>query len=262
MAKSKSTAKLVVTSVVLSLIVIGVFALVFIKFIVPAYQITDEDVYNVLIRVFPVLIGLVLIQIGVMIAKRNEEEFRDSVDKLPPNSYSRTLEKSAQDDPSHVSPRAAAESEGAVRIVEKPIEIIKEVPVETIKEVIKEVPVEVVKEVPIEVVKEVPYEVIREVIKEVPVEVIKEVIKEIPIQSEVVREVPIEVIKEVPVEVIRNVPVEVVKEVEKTASAEAEASSKLLGFEEVLEKECTSAEEMGYDITLALLKCSFDEDLL
>lgn len=251
MAKSKSTVKLVVTSVILSLIVIGVFALVFINFIVPAYQITNEDVYNVLIRLFPVLIGLVLIQIGVMIAKRNEEDFRDSVDKLPPNSYTRPLEKEIQDDPSHVAPDATLHSEGNVRIIEKPVEIIKEVPVETIKEVVKEVPVEVVKEVPVEVVKEVPYEVIREVVKEIPVEVIRESVREVPVEVEVVREIPVEIIREVPVEVVKEVEKEV-----PVAAVAAEAENRLLGFEEVLQEECASAAEMDYDITLALVKGS------
>lgn len=68
-------------------------------------------------------------------------------------------------------------------------------------EKIVEVPVEVIKEV--EKIVEVPVEVIKEV--EVPVEVIKEVEK--------IVEVPVEVIKEV--EKIVKVPVEVIKEVEK-----------------------------------------------
>ena len=72
MSKPKSTARLVITSVVISFVVIAVFALVFINFIVPAYQVTEDQIYSVLIKLFPILIGLILIQIGVMIAKRNE----------------------------------------------------------------------------------------------------------------------------------------------------------------------------------------------
>jgi hypothetical protein len=85
----------------------------------------------------------------------------------------------------------------------KEVEKIVEVPVEVIKEV--EVPVEVIKEV--EKIVEVPVEVIKEV--EVPVEVIKEVEKIVEVIKEV--EVPVEVIKEV--EKIVEVPVEVVKEI-------------------------------------------------
>ncbi len=216
-----------VTSVVISFVVIAVFALVFLNFIVPAYQITDSQVYSVLIKLFPILIGLILIQIGVMIAKRHEDEFADQADKLPPNAYTKPFESAPKDDPVNVSVDAARTQETvAPRAAEPQIrEVVREVPVE----VIKEVPVEkvVVKEVPVEVIKEIEKEVpvVREVIKEVPVEVpvreeaapveiIKEVIKEVPVassQQEVVREVPVikEVVREVPIEIVKEVPVEV-----------------------------------------------------
>ncbi len=198
MPKPKNTAKLVVTSVVISFVVIAVFALVFLNYIVPAYQITEEQIYNVLIRLFPVLIGLILIQIGVMIARRNEDDFADTVDKLPPNAYSKPYESAPKDDPANVSIDAAKVQETAAQVRE----VIKEVPVEVVKEVVKEVPVEVIREIE----KEVP--VVREVVREVPVEVIKEV----PVATDTPVEVR-EVIKEVPVEVVREVPVEVIKEV-------------------------------------------------
>lgn len=243
MAKSQSTSKLVVTSVILSLIVIAVFALVFMNYIVPAYNITDDDVYSVLLKLFPILIGLVLIQIGIIAGKRNEDDYKDQVDKLPPNSYTRPLESAAMDDPAASSAAApstmptnglAASGPVQEKIVEK--EVIKEVPVE----VIKEVPVEKVieKEVPVEVVKEVPVERLVEVVKEVPVEKIVEVVKEVPVEKvvEVVREVPVEKVvekvveKEVPVEkivekeIIKEVPVEKVveKEVEKLVEVPVE----------------------------------------
>lgn len=57
---------------------------------------------------------------------------------------------------------------------------------------------------------EVPVEVVKEVIKEVPVEKIveKEVVKEIPVEKVIEKEVPIEKIVETPVEKIVEVPVE------------------------------------------------------
>jgi len=148
------------------------------------------------------------------------------------------------------------------RIVEVPVEVVKEVRVEVIKEVevVKEIEKVVVKEVPVEVIKEIEKikevtrdvvkevvvikEVEKEVIKEVPVEVIKEVIKEVVKYVEVVKEVvrdnpvevqvakPVEVVKEViqvrevPVEVVKEVvkevPIEVVKVVEKVVEVEVE----------------------------------------
>lgn len=233
MSKPKSTARLVITSVVISFVVIAVFALVFINFIVPAYQVTEDQIYSVLIKLFPILIGLILIQIGVMIAKRNEDEFADQVDRLPPNAYTKPFESSPKDDPANISidARQTQEQVPPRPVAEGPVrEVVREVPVE--KEVIREVPVEkvVVKEVPVEVIreieKEVPviHEVIKEVpvpssdaspveiVKEVPVEVIKEVIREVPAAGQVVeKEVPVikEVIKEVPIEIVKEVPVEV-----------------------------------------------------
>lgn len=300
MPKSRSTAKLVITSVVISLAVIAVFALVFLNYLVPAYQISEDQIYSVLIRLFPILIGLILVQVGVMIAKRHEDEFRDQVDKLPPNAYTKTFESAPKDDPYNISidatrtqeevaARTASASEpAAVReiIKEVPVEkvVVKEVPVEVIREIEKEVPVikEVIKEVqvpsetqviekevPVEVIREVPVEVIKEVIKEVPSGAQQEVVKEVPVIKEVVREVPIEIVKEVPVEVPVTVEVEKIVEkpveVEKpVASAAVSAQeSRMLGFEDVLSEECSSARADGYDITLALVrKADTDETSL
>ena len=297
MPKPKSTAKLVITSVVISFAVIAIFALIFLNYIVPTYQVTEEQIYSVLIKLFPILVGLILIQIGVMIAKRNEDEFKDQVDKLPPNAYTKPFESPAKDDPINISIDAAkaydqvqqrqSAAEAGVR------EVIREVPV--VKEVIKEVPVEVVREIE----KEVP--VVREVIKEVQVpsasasdvqpekiEVPVEVIREVPARTdestaasgaqikEIVKEIPIEIIKEVPIEVPvekvvekiveKEIPVEkiVEKEVPSASAVHAEEETRMLGFIEVLEEECSEANECGNDITLVLIKKkdSLSEDVL
>ena len=246
MPKPRSTAKLVVTSVVISFVVIAIFALVFLNYIVPAYQVTEDQIYSVLIKLFPILIGLILIQIGVMIAKRHEDEFADQVDKLPPNAYTKPFESAAKDDPANVSIDVTKSQESVAPQASAPVaepiirEVVKEVPVEVVKEIEKEVPVvrqvvkEVVREVPVptpvvsgeEAVREVPVErvvlkeVPVEVVKEVPVEIVKEVLKEVPVgsaQSEVVKEVPVvkEIVREVPIEIVKEVPIEVPVEVEK-----------------------------------------------
>jgi len=173
MAKPKSTAKLVVTSIVVSLVVIAVCVLLFLHYLVPAYQISEKDVFDVLVKLFPLLIGLTLIQIGIAVGKRNDEDYASQIDKLPPNAYSKAYEN-IKDDPAHVStvgpetqpinenalqkepiPEPVAASTSEPQAEEKPAMqappqvIIREVPVEVIKEVIKEVPIEVIKEVPV-----------------------------------------------------------------------------------------------------------------
>lgn len=225
MAKPSNTAKLVVTSIIISLIVLAVFTLLFLSFIVPAYQVTEEQIYSVMTKVFPVLIGLALIQIGVMVAKRGEPEYKDTIDKLSPNAYDSPLYTEPKDDPM-ARGRVDASVFGEARSQAEPTIIEKEVPVE----VIKEVPIEVIKKV------EVPVEIIREV--QVPVEIIKEV----PVEKIVEKEV----IKEVPVEVIREVPVEVVKEVGKP--------EEILSFREALNREAEDAVAMAYDLSLLAVK--------
>ena len=223
MSKSNSSLKLIISSVVISAIVIGIFALIFLLYLVPAYQISNEAIYNALIRIFPVLVGLILIQIGLIVGRRNDEA-EDKSDMLPPNSYDKPLYKDASDDPAATINLASFDTKKDEVKVE-----IKEVPVEVVKEVIKEVPVEVVKEV----VREVPVEVVKEVIKEVPVEVVKEVQVEKDIDSaEMAVEVPVEVIREVPVEVVREVEVPVEKIVEKEVIKEVEVP-----VEKIVEKE-------------------------
>ena len=258
MAKPSNTAKLVVTSIIISLIVLAVFTLLFLSFIVPAYQVTEEQIYSVMTKVFPVLIGLALIQLGDIVATRGEPEYKDTIDKLSPNAYDSPLYTEPKDDPM-ARGRVDASVFGEARSQAEPTIIEKEVPVE----VIKEVPIEVIKKV------EVPVEIIREV--QVPVEIIKEVPVEKIVEKEVIREVPVEkivekeVIKEVPVEVIREVPVEVVKEVE------VGEKSVPLDFHQVLAEETKEALAYGYDLSIAAIsgdtteetiEASFGEDTL
>ena len=148
-----------------------------------------------------------------MAGKKNEDDYKDQVDKLPPNAYSDPLMKDTHDDPKATT---YGEKELPIRtqIIEKTVEVEKKVPTEVIKEVIKPVTVEVEKEVPIEVLKvestvnevkiiqEVPVETVVYKDVEVPVEIPVQVLKEVPI------EVPVEIIKEV----VKEVPVEVIKE--------------------------------------------------
>ena len=220
MAKARKTWKLVLTSIILSVIILAAFTAVFITLIVPAYDITREQIYNVLTKALPILIGLVFLEIALISSRRGDDDYRDNIDKLAPNAYDSPLYSAPLDDPDSPSRGNAQEFDRRGQYTQVK-EIIKEVPVEVVKEVVKEVPREIIREVPVPVEKivEKPVEVVKEVLKEVPVEVVKEVqipvIKEIPVEKVV--EKPVEIIKEVPVEKvvekIVEVPVESVKEV-------------------------------------------------
>lgn len=253
MAKAKKTWKLVLISVILSILILAAFTAVFIHLIVPAYNISQEQIYSVLTKALPILIGLVFIEIALISSRKGEEDYRENIDKLAPNAYDSPLYSAPVDDPTtQRSPSMNDLNTPKTETVVK--EIIKEVPVEVVREVVKEVPVEVIREVPVEVEvpKEVPVEVVKEVVKEVPVEVIKEVVREIPVEVEKIVEKPVEVIKEV--EKIVEKPVEVVREVEKEVevpSAEAEVS---YSFEEALAEEVGAAKKGGYPLTLVSVR--------
>ena len=299
MAKAKKTWKLVLISVILSVLILAAFTAVFMKLIVPAYNITQEQIYSVMTRALPILIGLVFIEIALISSRKGEEDYRENIDKLAPNAYDSPLYTAPVDDPTAPKSPTGADlntktetivkeviKEVPVEVVrevvkEVPVEVIrevpvevevpKEVPVEVIKEVVKEVPVEVVKEVPVEVVKEVekPVEVIKEVVREVPVEVVKEVEKIVEKPVEVIKEVekPVEVIKEVvkevPVEVIKEVekPVEVIKEVEKEVEVPAAEEEVTYSFEEALKEEIAEAKKTGYPLTLVSVSGKSEEEV-
>lgn len=159
--------QILVTLLVTIIILLGL-SFVFARFLVPLFNVHQDQVYSVLIKLFPLLIGLVLIECGVLIAKRRDEDYADQVDLLPPNAYDKPLHRLPGDDPDHAvlaaGPEIAQQASQEAVERELPVEPSEAghivmapsapvvVPVEPkviIKEVIKEVPVEV--QVPIEV---------------------------------------------------------------------------------------------------------------
>lgn len=71
------------------------------RYILPLYSINQEQIYEVLVKLFPLLIGLVMIEIGVLVARKRDEDFADEIDKLPPNAYDKPLYTLPGDDPLH-----------------------------------------------------------------------------------------------------------------------------------------------------------------
>ena len=263
MAKAKKTWKLVLISVILSVLILAAFTAVFMKLIVPAYNITQEQIYSVMTKALPILIGLVFIEIALISSRKGEEDYRENIDKLAPNAYDSPLYTAPVDDPTAPKSPTGADLNTKTETIVK--EVIKEVPVEVVREVVKEVPVEVIREVPVEVEvpKEVPVEVIKEVVKEVPVEVVKEVPVEVVKEVEKPVEVIKEVVKEVPVEVIKEVekPVEVIKEVEKEVEVPAAEEEVTYSFEEALKEEIAEAKKTGYPLTLVSVSGKSEEEV-
>ncbi|MCR5732486.1 MAG: hypothetical protein K6G51_06075 [Sphaerochaetaceae bacterium] len=246
MGKPHNTFKLVIISLILSIIVVASIAVVFMNYIAPSIGIDNEQLYVTLSTIFPLLIALVIFEIGYIrganrkVKNKNPDDFSEAIMSAP--------------------------------ATEKIVEVIKEVEVEkpVTNEVIKEVPVEVIKEVPVEVTVEVPVEVYKEVIKEIPVEKIiekpvpYEVIKEVPVETIVEKEIYVDVIKEITVEKIVEVPKEIpvpyelVREVvvEKLVNAKPEAV--FYDLNETIEEELKICKECGSNIAIALFKLEGD----
>ena len=72
------------------------------RYLLPLYDVNQQQLYGLLVKLFPLLIGLVMIEIGVMIARRRDEDYADQVDKLPPNAYDKPFHTLPHDDPSHI----------------------------------------------------------------------------------------------------------------------------------------------------------------
>lgn len=117
MSKNKNTKSIVIT-IVITVIVLGCLTFAAMQFLVPAYMNANagqsslkNKIYETAVKVFPLLVGIVLIVIASMIANsRNEEDEEvDDEDKLPPNSYDKQMFEAPSDDPSAAKPAAPAD---------------------------------------------------------------------------------------------------------------------------------------------------------
>ena len=115
MSKNKNTKSVVIT-IIITLIVLGCLTFAALQFLVPAYVNANGQgsvktkIYETAVKIFPLLVGIVLIVIASMIANsRNADDEEDDEDKLPPNSYDRQLFESPSDDPTKAKPAAGKE---------------------------------------------------------------------------------------------------------------------------------------------------------
>ena len=95
---SKKNSKSVVVTIIITLIVLGCITFAGLKFFNAGDENQQQKIYEFAVKVFPLLVGVVLIVIASMIATSREEE-EDDEDKLPPNSYDQQLFEAPADDP-------------------------------------------------------------------------------------------------------------------------------------------------------------------
>ena len=94
----KKNSKSVVITIIITLIVLGCLTFAGIKYFNAGDEGTQVKIYEFAVKIFPLLVGIVLIVIASMIAT-SREETDDEEDKLPPNSYDQQLFEAPADDP-------------------------------------------------------------------------------------------------------------------------------------------------------------------
>lgn len=123
MSANKHYGRQIVLSLFLT--VFGILGLLFLasRFLLPHFEIDQQQVYSVLVRLFPLLLGLIMIEIGVLVARRRDEEIAEESDRLPPNAYDRPFYTLPGDDPSHLHTEdlTLAHRTASAAVVEEPI---------------------------------------------------------------------------------------------------------------------------------------------
>lgn len=101
---NKRNSKSVVITIIVTVIVLTVLSVIGIRYLMPYYaqDPNAEDmqytIYQFAVRLFPLLVGIVLIIIASMIAANRDDDV-DEDDLLPPNSYDQQLFEVPSDDP-------------------------------------------------------------------------------------------------------------------------------------------------------------------
>ncbi len=100
MSKQTGYARNIFFSIVISLVILLALGFLSIKYLVPIYDLQTKDIYQFLIYLLPVLLGLALIEIGSIIASKHDDLVEHDEDLLPKNSYDAPLFNTINDDPS------------------------------------------------------------------------------------------------------------------------------------------------------------------
>ena len=110
---SKKNSKSVVITIIITLIVLVCLSFAGIRYFNAGDEGTQVKIYEFAVKVFPLLVGIVLIVIASMIAT-SREETDDEEDKLPPNAYDQQLFEAPADDPADKSASKVVQPEETV----------------------------------------------------------------------------------------------------------------------------------------------------
>lgn len=119
--KEGSSASKILFSVLAAIALLAGASVLFITWVVPSYGIDVAVVYSVLTRLFPILIGLILMQIGIILASPSSSDKTDSADILVKDDYDDPLYAMPNEDPAFKTTAASSY-----------LEPVPQVPLETI----------------------------------------------------------------------------------------------------------------------------------
>jgi hypothetical protein len=143
MSANKHYGRQIVLSLFLTVFIILGLLYLASRFLLPHFEIDQQQVYSVLVKLFPLLLGLIMIEIGVLVARRRDEEIAEESDKLPPNAYDRPFYTLPGDDPMHLHTEdlSLAQSPAVESVIEEPVFQQTVMPVEPAKAAVPEVEV-------------------------------------------------------------------------------------------------------------------------
>ena len=102
MSEKKRYGRQIFISFIVTIVILLVGVYLATQYLLPQVEWDQAQLFSFFVKVFPLLIGLIMIEIGVVISKKRDEDFADDVDKLPPNAYDRPFYALPQDDPAFI----------------------------------------------------------------------------------------------------------------------------------------------------------------
>ena len=239
------------------------------QYLLPQVSWDQEQLFTFFVKLFPLLIGLIMIEVGVVISKKNVEDCADEIDKLPPNAYDRPFYALPQDDPAFIRNDDVVYAQTPV-LAEATFSdaVLNEEPIfESTAEVILPIDLPPVEEAIIEpVVEEVVEEAIIEPVVEEVVEeaIIEPVVEEelIFVDEPAIEEPVVEAVEEVEEMILEEdspiVPVYQASDVALDDVAVALKQETLqvyeMDFDSILDLELQSANDLNYDLTVVVIR--------
>lgn len=108
MDKKSEYAKNIFFSLIISVLILLGIGFLSVKYLIPIYDLKSQDIYKFMIYLLPIIIGLTFVEIGSMIASKNNEA-KDNYDQLPINSYDEPFYAPLNDDPLHTHNAASSD---------------------------------------------------------------------------------------------------------------------------------------------------------